>query len=67
MLINKNLDWINVMCFDYCGFWEFNIGEYMVLYDFNFLVVSIDDVVIDWIIVGLYFYKLVMGLVFYGK
>ncbi|XP_024375474.1 class V chitinase CHIT5 [Physcomitrium patens] len=65
--INKNLDWINVMCFDYRGSWESNTGEHTALYDPNLPVVSTDDAVTDWITAGLYPHKLVMGLAFYGK
>lgn len=53
IVFNIYLDWVNVMIYDYYGLWELIIiGEYIVLYDFNFDV-DIDYGINNWLLVGM--------------
>ncbi|KAE8687651.1 putative Glycosyl hydrolase family protein with chitinase insertion domain [Hibiscus syriacus] len=65
--INQNLDWINVMCYDYHGSWDSSqTGAHAALYDPNSKI-STSYGLRSWIKAGLLKSKLVMGLPLYGK
>ncbi|KAK9059491.1 hypothetical protein SSX86_020193 [Deinandra increscens subsp. villosa] len=64
--INKNLDWINAMCYDYHGGWDLTAtGAHAALYDPNSNV-STSYGLHSWIKAKLKKEKLVMGLPLYG-
>lgn len=64
--INSNLDWVNLMCYDYHGSWESVTGELATLYDPSSPKLNTDYGVSNWLSSGLHANKLVMGLAFYG-
>lgn len=64
--INANLDWVNVMAYDYHGSWESVTGELAALYDPSDPTLTTDYGVRNWLSAGLLAHKLVMGLAFYG-
>lgn len=64
--INSNLDWVNLMCYDYHGSWESVTGELAALYDPARPNLNTDYGVSNWLSSGLQAHKLVMGLAFYG-
>ncbi|KAK9055157.1 hypothetical protein SSX86_026239 [Deinandra increscens subsp. villosa] len=64
--INKNLDWINAMCYDYHGSWDVTkTGHLAALYDPN--GISTSDGLQAWIKAGIQREKLVMGLPLFGR
>ncbi|KAF6137875.1 hypothetical protein GIB67_014004 [Kingdonia uniflora] len=64
--IKKNLDWINVMCYDYRGSWDTSsTGAHAALFDPASLV-STSDGLKSWIEAGVPRKMLVMGLPLYG-
>lgn len=66
--INENLDWVNVMCYDYCGYWspEVQTGAHAAL--FNPRSVSTSIALKSWIDdAGLRPNKFVMGLPLFGR
>lgn len=65
--INKNLDWINAMCYDYHGGWDLTAtGAQAALYDPNSNVTTSYGLQ-SWIKAKLNKEKLVMGLPLYGR
>ncbi|XP_076884921.1 class V chitinase CHIT5a-like [Bidens hawaiensis] len=65
--INKNLDWINAMCYDYHGAWDLTAtGAQAALYDPNSNV-STSYGLQAWIKAKIQREKLVMGLPLYGR
>ncbi|KAI3811291.1 hypothetical protein L1987_21012 [Smallanthus sonchifolius] len=65
--INKNLDWINTMCYDYHGSWDLSAtGTLAALYDPNSSV-STSSGLQSWIKAKIHQEKLVMGLPLYGR
>ncbi|KAF8389183.1 hypothetical protein HHK36_025876 [Tetracentron sinense] len=65
--IRKNLDWINVMCFDYRGSWDTTVtGAHAALFDPKSNV-STSYGVGSWIKAGVPREKMVMGLPLYGR
>ncbi|GLJ54268.1 hypothetical protein SUGI_1164170 [Cryptomeria japonica] len=65
--IAKNLDWVNVMCYDYKGSWDTSAtGAHAVLYDHSSNISSSYGIT-SWIESGLPPEKLVMGMPLYGK
>ncbi|KAI3801748.1 hypothetical protein L1987_29862 [Smallanthus sonchifolius] len=65
--INKNLDWINAMCYDYHGSWDLSAtGTLAALYDPNSHV-STSSGLQSWIKAKIHREKLVMGLPLYGR
>ncbi|KAD5318306.1 hypothetical protein E3N88_18252 [Mikania micrantha] len=67
--MNKNLDWINAMCYDYHGAWDRTpcvTGTLAALYDLNGTV-STSAGLESWIAAGMQKEKLVMGLPLYGR
>ncbi|PWA81543.1 glycoside hydrolase family 18, catalytic domain-containing protein [Artemisia annua] len=65
--INKNLDWINAMCYDYHGSWDLTAtGAQAALYDPNSNVTTSYGLQ-SWIKAKLNKEKLVMGLPLYGR
>ncbi|KAI3782017.1 hypothetical protein L2E82_12048 [Cichorium intybus] len=65
--INKNLDWINAMCYDYRGSWDVSAtGSPASLYDPNSNV-STSYGLQAWIKAKIQREKLVMGLPLYGR
>lgn len=64
--INANLDWVNVMAYDYHGSWESETGELAALNDTARPNLNTDFGVRNWLSAGLLAYKLVLGLAFYG-
>ncbi|XP_076888772.1 class V chitinase CHIT5a-like [Bidens hawaiensis] len=65
--INRNLDWINAMCYDYHGSWDVTpTGTLAALYDPNGDI-STRDGLQSWMDAGLQQEKLVMGLPLYGR
>ncbi|KAE9608291.1 hypothetical protein Lal_00026412 [Lupinus albus] len=64
--INNNLDFINIMSYDFYGSWNNNTGAPAVLFDpkSNINIVS---GIISWIQAGLDPKKMVMGLPLYGR
>ncbi|KAL8255333.1 hypothetical protein R6Q59_033554 [Mikania micrantha] len=66
--MNKNLDWINAMCYDYHGSWDNPpaTGTLAALYDPNGNV-STSHGLQSWIAAGIQSKKLVMGLPLYGR
>nr|XP_027071631.1 class V chitinase-like [Coffea arabica] len=65
--INKNLDWINAMCYEYHGSWEPTItGSHSALIDPKSNI-STSYGLESWIKAGILRSKLVMGLPLYGK
>ncbi|KAG9146116.1 hypothetical protein Leryth_015911 [Lithospermum erythrorhizon] len=65
--MNKNLDWINAMTYDYHGSWDKNqTGAQAALYDSrtNF---STDYGISSWLNAGISREKLIMGLPIYGR
>ncbi|XP_027068696.1 class V chitinase CHIT5b [Coffea arabica] len=65
--INKNLDWINAMCYDYHGAWEPTItGSNSALFDPKSNI-STSYGLGSWLKAGILRSKLVMGLPLYGK
>ncbi|PWA53504.1 glycoside hydrolase family 18, catalytic domain-containing protein [Artemisia annua] len=64
--INKNLDWINAMCYDYHGPWTPDAtGSPAALYDPNGDL-STSNGLQSWISAGIQRQKLVMGMPLYG-
>ncbi|KAL9400418.1 hypothetical protein Peur_009379 [Populus x canadensis] len=64
--INKYVDWINPMCYDYHGTWENFTGPIAALYDPKSNV-STSFGIGSWIQAGVSPKKLVMGLPLYGR
>ncbi|XP_073158165.1 nod factor hydrolase protein 1-like [Henckelia pumila] len=65
--ITKNLDWINVMTYDYHGAWDPTLtGANAALYDSK-SIVSTSYGVQSWIRSGVPLSKLIMGLPLYGR
>ncbi|KAF5445760.1 hypothetical protein F2P56_034786 [Juglans regia] len=65
--IKDNLDWINVMCYDYHGSWDTSAtGAHAALFDPQTNLSSVYGLK-SWIQAGVPGNKLVMGLAFYGK
>lgn len=65
--INRNLNWVNAMCFDYHGGWDTSqTGAHAALYDPN-TNISTSYGLASWVKAGLYKKKLVMGLPLYGR
>ncbi|XWS70368.1 hypothetical protein CRYUN_Cryun03dG0042100 [Craigia yunnanensis] len=65
--ITQNLDWINVMCYDYHGSWDTSrTGAHAALNDPNGNL-STSFAINSWIIAGVPSNKVVMGLALYGK
>ncbi|CAI9098933.1 OLC1v1035672C1 [Oldenlandia corymbosa var. corymbosa] len=65
--INKNLDWVNAMCYDYHGSWEPKItGAQSALFDPKSNI-STSYGLRSWIKAGIWRNKLVMGLPLYGR
>ncbi|KAI6679194.1 hypothetical protein NL676_033075 [Syzygium grande] len=65
--INKNLDWINVMCYDYHGSWNTSAtGAQAAFFDPNSNISSSYGLG-SWIRAGLQRKKVVMGLPLYGR
>ncbi|KAH8504126.1 hypothetical protein H0E87_011688 [Populus deltoides] len=64
--INKYVDWINPMCYDYHGTWENFTGPNAALYDPKSNV-STSFGIGSWIQAGVSPKKLVMGLPLYGR
>ncbi|KAM0040892.1 putative chitinase [Helianthus debilis subsp. tardiflorus] len=65
--INKNLDWINAMCYDYHGSWTPNeTGTLAALYDPNGSL-STSNGLQSWISAGIQRQKLVMGMPLFGR
>ncbi|KAL4571395.1 hypothetical protein LXL04_018154 [Taraxacum kok-saghyz] len=65
--INRNLDWINAMCYDYRGSWDLSAtGAPALLYDPNSNV-STSYGLQAWIKEKIHREKLVMGLPLYGR
>ncbi|KAL8255336.1 hypothetical protein R6Q59_033557 [Mikania micrantha] len=68
--MNQNLDWINVMCYDYHGSWDNDpsvTGTLAALNDPINGTVSTSDGLQSWIAAGMQREKLVMGLPLYGR
>lgn len=62
-----NLDWINVMCFDYHGPWDTNqTGSHAALYDQRSHL-STSYGIGSWLDAGIPDYKVVMGMPMYGR
>ncbi|CAK9168811.1 unnamed protein product [Ilex paraguariensis] len=65
--INKNLDWINAMCYDYHGSWDTSTtGAQAALFDPKSNI-STSNGLGSWIRAGILRSKLIMGLPLYGK
>ncbi|KAK9130479.1 hypothetical protein Sjap_010966 [Stephania japonica] len=65
--INKNLDFVNVMCYDYHGSWDTSAtGAHALLYD-RTSNISTSYGVGSWISAGVGPRKVVMGLPLYGR
>ncbi|KAI5659042.1 hypothetical protein M9H77_27835 [Catharanthus roseus] len=65
--INKNLDMVNAMCYDFAGAWNTSVtGAHAALFDPNGHV-STSYGLNSWLKAGLWKSKLVMGLPLYGK
>lgn len=65
--VKKNLDWINVMCYDYHGSWDTSAtGAQAALFDPNSNI-STGYGLRSWIKAGLSPSKLIMGLPLYGR
>lgn len=64
--INRYVDWVNPMCYDYHGSWENFTGPNSALYDTNSNI-STHFGIGSWIQVGVSPNKLVMGLPLYGR
>ncbi|KAM7268662.1 hypothetical protein ACFE04_010828 [Oxalis oulophora] len=65
--ISRNLDWINVMSYDYHGGWDTSAtGAQATLYDKNSNV-STSYGIRSWIQAGVPPHKIVMGLALYGR
>lgn len=65
--INKNLDWINVMNYDYAGSWDTSAtGAHAALFSPNSNV-STSYGLRSWLTAGVLKSKLVMGMPLYGK
>ncbi|KAI3811290.1 hypothetical protein L1987_21011 [Smallanthus sonchifolius] len=65
--INKSLDWINAMCYDYHGSWDVTAtGTLAALYDTNSNVITSYGLQ-SWIKAKIQQEKLVMGLTLYGR
>ncbi|GLT85385.1 hypothetical protein SLE2022_035760 [Rubroshorea leprosula] len=65
--INRNLDWINAMCFDFHGSWNTSkTGAHAALYDPNSNI-STSYGLTSWVKAGVYPEKVVMGLPLYGR
>ncbi|KAE9445504.1 hypothetical protein C3L33_22597, partial [Rhododendron williamsianum] len=67
--MKQNLDWINAMCYDYCGSWDVSVtGAHAALYDpKNISEYTTDKGLQSWIDAGIPPSKLVMGLPLYGR
>ncbi|KAL3535044.1 hypothetical protein ACH5RR_003505 [Cinchona calisaya] len=65
--INKNLDWINAMCYDYHGSWDTSVtGSQSALFDPKSNI-STSYGLGSWIKAGILKSKLVMGFQLYGR
>ncbi|MCL7034727.1 hypothetical protein MKW94_017316 [Papaver nudicaule] len=65
--IANNVDFINVMCYDYAGYWNTSrTGAIAALYNINGKN-STSSGILEWIKVGVPAEKLVMGLPMYGR
>lgn len=65
--INKNLDWINAMCYDYHGSWDTSVtGAQAALFDPKSNITTHYGLG-RWIKAGLLRNKLIMGLPLYGR
>ncbi|XP_052200480.1 class V chitinase CHIT5b-like [Diospyros lotus] len=65
--VSKNLDWINVMCYDYHGSWDTSkTGAHAALFDPNSNI-STSYGLGSWIKAGVPRSKLIMGLPLYGR
>ncbi|KAB1223858.1 Acidic mammalian chitinase [Morella rubra] len=65
--IKNNLDWVNVMCYDYHGSWDTSeTGVHAALFDPNTNLSSVYGLK-SWLSAGVPGNKLVMGLPLYGK
>ncbi|XP_060171888.1 nod factor hydrolase protein 1-like [Lycium barbarum] len=65
--INKNLDWINLMCYDYHGSWDTSAtGAQAALFDSKSNI-STSYGLRSWIKAGALRSKLIMGLPLYGR
>ncbi|KAJ8562226.1 hypothetical protein K7X08_011517 [Anisodus acutangulus] len=65
--INKNLDWINLMCYDYHGSWDTSAtGAHAALFDSKSNI-STSYGLRSWIKAGALRSKLIMGLPLYGR
>ncbi|KAI8570448.1 hypothetical protein RHMOL_Rhmol01G0034600 [Rhododendron molle] len=66
--INDNLDWVNVMCYDYCGYWSPDVQTGAPAALFNRRSVSTSIAFKSWIDeAGLLRSKFVMGLPLFGR
>jgi len=71
--LNKLLDWINVMAYDYHGGWEDTLGHNAPLYrrpdetDELFVWFNVNYTINYWLELGADKKKLVMGVPFYGR
>lgn len=66
--ITNNLDWINIMCFDYHGSWEAQTGEHTALYDANpAQTITTDYGIRQWLASGVPPVRAVLGLAMYGR
>ncbi|XP_057871267.1 nod factor hydrolase protein 1 isoform X2 [Cryptomeria japonica] len=65
--IAQNLDWVNVMCFDYHGSWDTSAtGAHAALYDSSSNI-STSYGISSWVESGIPPEKVVMGMPLYGK
>ena len=66
----KHLDWINVMSYDYHGYWEGRTGHVAPLYrgsDEQLVHMNANFSLIHWLEKGVPSYKLIMGVPAYGQ
>ncbi|KAG6676618.1 hypothetical protein I3842_15G160800 [Carya illinoinensis] len=65
--VRNNLDWVNVMCYDYHGSWDTSVtGAHAALFDPKTNLSSVYGIK-SWLKAGVPGNKLVMGLPLYGK
>ncbi|KAF5469596.1 hypothetical protein F2P56_013658 [Juglans regia] len=65
--VRINLDWVNVMCYDYHGSWDTSAtGAHAALFDPKTNLSSVYGIK-SWLKAGVPGFKLVMGLPLYGK
>ncbi|KAI8570450.1 hypothetical protein RHMOL_Rhmol01G0034900 [Rhododendron molle] len=66
--INKNLDWVNVMCYDYYGnFTPKETGAHAALFNPRRISSSTSSAIKSWIDAGLRPSKFIMGLPLFGR